>query len=109
MTEAALLDRLRAAWDVPQERTGPPETHAATRTGSKSVADLDAVKAAGVAVVRCGWHVQPFDALEEADRSRPGYVRSSCRLCGAFLGYRSEMKKRKISKPKLGPYTRKPV
>jgi hypothetical protein len=90
MNNAALLSRLRAAWGEPLTA---PETHAATEAGSEAdragVAELDAIKAAGVATERCRWHLPPFDALEEPDRLRPGYIRSTCRLCGTFLGYRS--------------------
>ena len=36
----------------------------------------------------CVCHVPPFDLRETIDQSRRGWIRSNCRLCGAFIGYR---------------------
>lgn len=106
MTDAALLDRLRAAWQSTQEPQEAVLTHSDAGTTvepvSVTIGELDAVKAAGVAVDRCRWHVQPFDAVEEPDRRRPGWIRSSCRLCGALLGYRPPPKGVTLNEPKLG-------
>jgi hypothetical protein len=91
-TEATLLDRLRAAWNAPQEAPESHITHSTKLTTveplSLSVANLEAVRRAGVAVDHCELHLPPFDALEEPDYRRLGYIRSTCRICGAFLGYR---------------------
>lgn len=89
---AELLKQLQTAWTATQERVGTPQMHSnngpSIESVSLSVGDLDAVKAAGVAINRCVCHLPPFDAIEEPDQRRPGHFRSSCRLCGAFLGYR---------------------
>lgn len=37
---------------------------------------------------RCVCHIAPFDTIDRPDQSRIGWIRSQCRLCGAFLGYR---------------------
>ena len=37
---------------------------------------------------RCSTHLPPFDTNDTADPRRPGWVRSECRKCGAFHGYR---------------------
>lgn len=106
MTDAALLDRLRTAWNKPPEPPGTHITHSDAGTTvepvSLSVGELDSIKAAGVALNRCRWHVQPFDAVEEPDRRRPGWIRSRCRLCGALLGYRPPPKDVTLNEPKLG-------
>lgn len=36
----------------------------------------------------CRYHIMPFDAIEDEDPRRPGAIRSVCRHCGRFLGYR---------------------
>ncbi len=36
----------------------------------------------------CASHTPPFDMIEQAVPKRPGFVRSTCRACGRFLGYR---------------------
>lgn len=37
---------------------------------------------------RCSTHLPPFETNDTADVKRPGWVRSECRKCGAFLGFR---------------------
>lgn len=46
------------------------------------------LKLAGVATERCESHLPPFDAVETNDSKRRGWMRSTCRKCGRFLGYR---------------------
>lgn len=77
-----LLERLRNAWKTtlatePDPRNAPPV-----------VAGLESVRAGGVAIAPCTHHMPPFDAIEFEDPRRPGFIRSDCRLCGRFLGYR---------------------
>jgi hypothetical protein len=36
----------------------------------------------------CRYHIMPFDAIESEDPRRPGVIRSDCRHCGQFLGFR---------------------
>lgn len=38
----------------------------------------------------CQGHPQPLDMIDEPDKSRPGFIRSKCRHCGKFLGYRRD-------------------
>lgn len=45
-------------------------------------------------IVRCAEHLPPFvDVVEMDDPTRPGWVRTTCRKCGAFLGSRLEENK----------------
>lgn len=45
---------------------------------------------------RCLTHTNPADWLDEPARNRPGYIRTVCRRCGCFLGYRpAEPEKRR--------------
>jgi hypothetical protein len=62
----------------------------------------------GLAFERCRCHVPPFDAVETTDPKRKGWLRTSCRRCGQFLGYRPAETELTIGPPKLGNATRKP-
>ena len=42
----------------------------------------------GVSIASCRSHLLPFDSVEILDANRPGMIRSSCRRCGRFLGFR---------------------
>ena len=81
MDGTTLLDSLQAAW-------GQAEAIPTRKTRAPAVATLPAVVGGGVATVRCLSHLPPFDAVCVADIKRRGWVRSHCRLCGRFLGYR---------------------
>lgn len=98
-----LQDKLRALWSTDPVDTAPSRTKStmthdddelgfpeAKQTGhvAGAISDLDAVRFGGVAVVGCGIHSPPFDAVEEPEPRRPDWIRSTCRLCGRFLGYR---------------------
>jgi hypothetical protein len=37
---------------------------------------------------RCSPHNKPANYIDEAAPNRPGWIRSTCRECGAFIGYR---------------------
>lgn len=78
MTSPELLQRLQAAWHVVPVAvsTLKAETGASSMTPAKR-ANRD-----------CEPHVPPFDQVDEPDRTRSGWVRSRCRRCGRFLGYR---------------------
>lgn len=75
MTTPTILAALQSAWG------SPPVT-------KTSIAERFDLQGAGVAVKRCEAHMPPFDAIENNDARRRGWVRSTCRLCGKFLGYR---------------------
>lgn len=79
--DKTLLDSLQAAWG---------QAEAVTRPGPRPMAitSLPAVVGGGVATVRCQSHLPPFDAICTPDPKRRGWIRSQCRLCGRFLGYR---------------------
>lgn len=37
---------------------------------------------------RCWTHTDPREWLDEPAHRRPGFIRSTCRRCGGFVGYR---------------------
>lgn len=65
-TDPALLAQLQTAWHL---------TAAAIPTPTKKPP-------------RCLQHNNPKDWLDEPATARPGWIRSTCRRCGAFVGYR---------------------
>jgi hypothetical protein len=77
-----LLEQLRTVW------LSPPTKAPGTKDAAASIASIDAVRHGGVAVDRCASHILPFNAIESEDPKRPGFIRSDCKLCGRFLGYR---------------------
>ena len=66
-TEAALLAKLHAAWNQ-AAATIPARTPAKPAT--------------------CSQHIDPWEWLDEPAPGRPGWIRTTCRRCGAFIGYR---------------------
>jgi hypothetical protein len=105
MTTDQLLERLRSLWNTESvyavsNRVNSTETHTKAeprtcevltpRSAKVAMSNLKAVRLGGVSVRGCKEHLLPFDAIEITDIQRPGWVRSTCRLCGRFLGYRLE-------------------
>ncbi len=82
MTPPELLKKLQSAWNPTPNDTNE------TDGKSKRVESIDAIRSGGVAIKPCEFHIPPFDAIESEDPTRPGCIRSDCRLCGRFLGYR---------------------
>jgi hypothetical protein len=90
MTSPELLEQLRTAWTTTQPTAKPATVGDAKRgtiDAAGTVANMESVRAGGIAVERCTYHIPPFDAIEYEDQRRPGFIRSDCRLCGCFLGY----------------------
>ncbi|MDP1561995.1 MAG: hypothetical protein Q8M16_11505 [Pirellulaceae bacterium] len=79
-TPAEILTQLQAAWGVVPAVSGSPAFVSPV---------LELLGYCGK-FEPCGAHVPPFDAVEETDNRRPGFIRSKCRQCGRFLGYRRE-------------------
>ena len=105
MNTDQLLERLRSLWNTESvytvsNRANSIETHTKAEPGTcevltpgsvkVAISNLKAVRLGGVSVQGCMEHLLPFDAIETTDIQRPGWVRSTCRLCGRFLGYRLE-------------------
>ena len=42
--------------------------------------------------VRCSQHIDPQDWLDKPAPGRPGWVRTNCRRCETFIGYRHQNK-----------------
>tara|TARA_Y100000593_G_scaffold90885_1_gene178318 strand:+ start:343 stop:567 length:225 start_codon:yes stop_codon:yes gene_type:complete len=66
-TEPALLAQLQDAWNQ-TVATGPPLIPAKPP--------------------KCSQHVNPQDWLDEPAPGRLDWIRTTCRLCGGFIGYR---------------------
>lgn len=78
--DAELLDRLRAAWNA----TGTPPEQA----GDRLTELLPRRTVAAARMVRCEAHGEPSQWEDEPAPYRPGWIRSTCRTCGGFVGYR---------------------
>lgn len=57
-----LLTQLQSLWTKPKPRPAEP--------------------------ARCRAHTEPADWLDAPAENRPGWIRTTCRRCGAFVGYR---------------------
>jgi hypothetical protein len=83
MTPAEVLERLRLEWCKEQDTSAE-----SGKGASASISDLEPAAIGGLAIAACVNHLQPFDAIEREEHTRPGFIRSDCRRCGRFLGYR---------------------
>ena len=78
--DAELLDRLRVAWNAARM---PPE-----QTGDRLPDLLPRRTVAAARMSRCEAHGEPSQWEDEPAPYRPGWIRSTCRICGGFVGYR---------------------
>ena len=65
-TEPALLAQLQDAWNQSMA-TGPAQAIAHP--------------------MKCPQHIDPQDWIDRPAPARPGWIRTNCSRCGAFIGY----------------------
>ena len=119
-TDPYILQKLQAAWNVPVaivsvtgrraadcfgvDVAGEPLRHKpsdADRAPTPVMEAIPAIRLGGVAIERCLTHYPPYDLVDVPDSSRPGWIRSTCRKCGTFMGYRPEnMKNGRLKRSK---------
>ena len=80
MTAAAVLAQLQSAWNA------APALPPTPATVPLIVSPL--VEGTPKRPARCPIHTDAGDWLDEPDDNRRGWIRTSCRRCGAFIGYR---------------------
>ncbi len=78
-TPTEILNQLQAAWTTAAITSVEGLQKRPTKFGGVLLAGNTA---------RCREHLPPFDAIEKPDKRRLGFIRSKCRHCGKFLGYR---------------------
>ncbi len=86
--DTALLAQLQAAWQA------VPSPVAVTA----EVSDAPTIIPVGkepTAPPRCPQHIDPADWLDAPASGRPGWIRTTCCKCEAFVGYRPDCKKPK--------------
>ena len=76
MTTPETLAELQSAW-------GSPIVDVQSGSATTTRRRLQWLRSA-----ECNQHLPPFDAVEEPDPKRFGFIRSNCRRCGRFIGYR---------------------
>lgn len=80
MPSPELLSILQDAW------TAAPIVVA--ESNARRSESIPIVGLGGIAFKRCETHLPPFDTVESEDKNRHGWIRSECRQCGRFIGYR---------------------
>lgn len=89
-TPADILNQLQRAW----ASTAVATVRATTNEPTNQQPPQEPKQFAGVLLTGktepCQGHPQPLVMIDEPDKSRPGFIRSKCRHCGKFLGYRRD-------------------
>jgi len=85
-TDPKLVERLRALWGE------SPKQPKATEPRPSYEHEVDG-RAAPLSVGaepprRCPWHVDRSDWKDELAADRPGFIRTTCRKCGTWIGDR---------------------
>jgi hypothetical protein len=84
-TPTDILNQLRNAWNAGAVASGEPG-------GGITKPQAEPKQFGGVLLTGktepCGVHSPPLEMIDEPDKSRSGFIRSKCRHCGRFLGYR---------------------
>lgn len=97
-TPQHILDQLTAAWGSAAAIHPAPiqaaPIHSKPIDLARAQAEPKHVTPAPVRLERptpiCSGHASPFDLIDERDPKRPSYIRSTCRACGRFVGYRRD-------------------
>jgi hypothetical protein len=84
-TPTDILNQLRNAWTVAAVSSGVSID--ATTTPPNEPKQFAGVLLTGK-TEPCRTHSPPFEMIDEPDKTRSGFIRSKCRHCGKFLGYR---------------------
>lgn len=105
-TDPTTIDKLRALWQTTPKGTSEkatgiihplaaadnplkpiPRTHVRTRASDRPPLAVGAEPPR-----RCSWHLDVNDWQDEPAPGRTGWIRTSCRKCGTYIGYRPEAK-----------------
>lgn len=95
-TPADVLNQLKTAWTTAAVASVLPTTDAPAADLLATDAPQNKPKQFGGVLLSqktepCRGHSQPLEMIDEPDKARSGFIRSKCRHCGKFLGYRRDV------------------